>query len=102
MDCDENKIAKAKAFLKKADESSSYEQRLLCTFNGFVCLFGPSNAISRTGLNQSDLRLALEYAAGDNDCPRHMISEEDLLSMRQKLVSEISLLLNPELKFQSD
>jgi hypothetical protein len=46
--------------------------------------------------------LALEYAAGDNDCPRHMISEEELLSMRQKLVSEISLLLNPELKFQSD
>ena len=40
-------VLRAKAFLSRAVESGDPQQKLLCLYDGFVSLFGPSEACRR-------------------------------------------------------
>ena len=58
------KLLKAAAFVKRALESTDLKQKLLCIYDGFVCVFGPVDACKKaaeaSGLDVSVLEKAID------------------------------------------
>lgn len=83
-DACEKRLERAGMFLKRASGSSDLEQKLLCLYDGFVCLYGPVDACSRAascaGVEGVFLRSAIDTCLGDGDgdspSARTEVSEE--------------------------
>ena len=64
---------RASAFLKRASESSDSRQKLLCLYDGFVCLYGPMDACRKaagaSGLDISLLERAIDSCMDEGDGP---------------------------------
>lgn len=88
-------ILRARSFLKRADDADLYEQRLLCLFDGFVCIFGTfkaaEEAAKAAGVDESLFRLALESCHSDSDsesfASKASLSESQIDSLRSKLAA---------------
>lgn len=64
---------RAAAFLKRAGEASDIRQKLLCLYDGFVCLYGPMEACrkaaSASGVDFTLLEKVIDYCMDDGDGP---------------------------------
>ena len=67
------KLLKAAAFVKRALGSTDLKQKLLCIYDGFVCLFGPVDACKKateaSGLDVSVLEKAIDFCMDEGDAP---------------------------------
>ena len=67
------KLLKAAAFVKRASESTDLRQKLLCIYDGFVCVFGPADALGMaseaSGVDVSGLKNAIDSCMDEGDSP---------------------------------
>ena len=67
------KLIKAASFVKRALGSTDLQQKLLCIYDGFVCLFGPADACRKaseaSGLDVSILEKAIDFCMDEGDAP---------------------------------
>jgi len=93
-------IKRAATFLERAGEERDPKQRILCLYDGFVCLYGPMDACrkaaSEAGLDRVLLERVLDSCMYDGEEPEEgqelVLPSEDMVSALQKalggLVSE--------------
>lgn len=64
-------LLRAEAFLRRSEEASSLCRKMLCLYDGFVCLYGPADAckIAAAGasVDFSELEKALDSCMDDAD-----------------------------------
>ena len=67
------KLLKAASFVKRALESTDLRQKLLCIYDGFVCVFGPADACKKaaeaSALDVSYLEKAIDSCMDEGDSP---------------------------------
>lgn len=84
---------KARAFLERARKATSYESTLFCLFDGFVCLYGSSEAVGKlaelTDIDEKRIEKAIESCRNDVDChpERTILSEAELRTISDVLES---------------
>jgi hypothetical protein len=89
---DKNRM-KARAFLQRAGKAASYESALFCLFDGFVCLYGPSEAMGKlaelTGIDEKRIEKAIECCRNDVDgrLGHTILSESEMRTIREVLES---------------
>ena len=94
---------RASSFLKRADEASDIRQKLLCLYDGFVCLYGPMAACRKasdvSGVDFSLLEQVIDSCMDDGDAPdsadqavesRHIEIPSDMV---EKLFSALASIL---------
>ena len=64
---------RASSFLRRANEASDIRQKLLCLYDGFVCLYGPMAACRKasdvSGVDFSLLEQVIDSCMDDGDAP---------------------------------
>jgi|GEM_PF-4918103 len=88
---------KARAFLQRARKATSYESTLFCLFDGFVCLYGSSEAMEKlaelTDIDEKRIEKAIESCRNDVDChpERTILSEAELRTISDVLENMYSI-----------
>ena len=64
---------RAASFLKRAADAGDIQQRLLCLYDGFVCLYGPMDACRKaaqaSGVDRALLDQAIDSCMDEGDGP---------------------------------
>ena len=87
----DGKMLRAASFLKRTLETSDLRQKLLCLYDGFVCLYGPMDACRRasetSGLDRDLLDRAIDFCMDEGDSPedgdaesRHVEISDDMIN----------------------
>ena len=91
-------VLRAKAFLSRAVESGDPQQKLLCLYDGFVSLFGPSEACRRAAAEAFvDFRMLQRMvdgcmADGDSDSGRtggYLSPTPEMISALEKALTRL-------------
>ena len=91
-------VLRAKAFLSRAVESGDPQQKLLCLYDGFVSLFGPSEACRRAAAEAFvDFRMLQRMidgcmADGDSDNGRtggYLSPTPEMISALEKALTRL-------------
>lgn len=91
-------VLRAKAFLSRAVESGDPQQKLLCLYDGFVSLFGPSEACRRAAAEAFvDFRMLQRMvdgcmADGDSDNGRtggYLSPTPEMISALEKALARL-------------
>ena len=87
------KLLKAAAFVKRAMESTDLKQKLLCIYDGFVCVFGPADACNKaaeaSGLDVSVLKKAIDFCMDSGDAPSGGEAESNGVEITEDLVGRL-------------
>ena len=87
------KLLKAAAFVKRALECTDLEQKLLCIYDGFVCVFGPVDACRKaaeaSGLDVSVLEKAIDFCMDSGDSPSVEDAESGKVEINEELVGKL-------------
>ena len=87
------KLHKAAAFVKRAKESTDLKQKLLCIYDGFVCVFGPVDACRKaadaSGLDISVLEKAIDFCMDSGDAPCEGDAESNRVEITENLVGRL-------------
>ena len=87
------KLLKAAAFVKRALECTDLEQKLLCIYDGFVCVFGPVDACKKaaeaSGLDVSVLEKAIDFCMDSGDAPSEGDVESNKVEITEDLVGRL-------------
>ena len=87
------KLLKAAAFVKRAFESTDLKQKLLCIYDGFVCVFGPVDACKKaaeaSGLDVSVLEKAIDLCMDSGDAPCEGDAESGNVEINEELVGKL-------------
>ena len=69
----DGKVLRAASFLKRASAAENPTQKLLCLYDGFVCLYGPMDACRKaseaSGLDRGLLNRAIDACMDEDDSP---------------------------------
>ena len=90
---------RAASFIKRAEAAESLTQKLLCIYDGFVCLYGPMEACrkaaSASGLDRALLDSAIDFCMDDGDSPScGGDSESRKAEISQEMVEKLSAALS--------
>ncbi len=97
----ERKVQRAATFYRRVDDEGDLIQRILCLYDGFVCIYGPIDACrkaaSDSGLDKDILEKVLDTCMDDSEEPEegqeYILPTEDMVSRLKKalgnLVSEV-------------
>ena len=87
------KLIKAAAFVKRALESPDLKQKLLCIYDGFVCVFGPADACEKaaeaSGVDVSVLKKAIDSCMDEGDSPSEGETESRKVEITEDLVGRL-------------
>ena len=87
------KLLKAASFVKRALESTDLKQKLLCIYDGFVCVFGPADACNKaaeaSGLDVSYLKKAIDFCMDSGDAPSEGAAETNCVEINEELVGKL-------------
>ena len=85
------KLLKAASFVKRALESTDLKQKLLCIYDGFVCVFGPADACKKaaeaSSLDVSYLEKAIDSCVDDGDAPS--TGQTERVEINEELVGKL-------------
>ena len=85
------KLLKAASFVKRALESTDLKQKLLCIYDGFVCVFGPVDACKKaaeaSSLDVSYLEKAIDSCMDDGDAP--LSGQTERVEINEELVGKL-------------
>ena len=94
----DGKTLRAAAFLKRAAEASDLQQKLLCLYDGFVCLYGPMDACRKaaaaSGLDRGFLNRAVDSCMDEGDSPTEGEAESSHVEITEEMVNRLSSALN--------
>ena len=90
----DGKILRASAFLKRAEEACDLQQKLLCLYDGFVCLYGPMDACIKaaaaSGLARDLLDRAVDSCMDEGDSPADGETESRHVEITEEMVARLS------------
>ena len=90
----DGKTLRASAFLKRAAEASDLQQKLLCLYDGFVCLYGPIDACRKaseaSGLDRELLDRAVDSCMDEGDSPSDGEAESRRVEITEEMVNRLS------------
>ena len=90
----DGKMLRASAFLKRAAAASDLQQKLLCLYDGFVCLFGPMDACRKaagaSGLDRGLLDRAIDSCMDEGDSPADGEAESSHVEITEDMVNRLS------------
>ena len=85
------KLLKAASFVKRALESTDLRQKLLCIYDGFVCVFGPADACKKaaeaSALDISYLEKAIDFCMDEGDSPS--AGQTERVEISEELVAKL-------------
>ena len=89
----DGKILRAASFLKRALEATDLQQKLLCLYDGFVCIYGPMDACRRaseaSGLDRGLLDRAIDFCMDDGDAPENGEIESRHVDITDDMVGKL-------------
>ena len=89
----DGKIPRAASFLKRASAAENPSQKLLCLYDGFVCLYGPMDACRKaseaSGLGRELLDRAIDSCMDDGDSPENGEAESRHVEITEDMVSRL-------------
>ena len=89
----DGKALRAASFLKRASEASDLRQKLLCLYDGFVCLYGPMDACrkaaSASGLDRGLLDRAVDSCMDEGDSPADGEAESRNVEITDDMVGRL-------------
>ena len=89
----DNRYLRASSFLKRASAAENLPQKLLCLYDGFVCLYGPMDACLKaseaSGLDRRLLDRAIDFCMDDGDSPETGEAESRYVEVTDDMVNRL-------------
>lgn len=89
----DNRYLRASSFLKRASAAENLSQKLLCLYDGFVCLYGPMAACLKasqaSGLDRGLLDRAIDFCMDEGDSPGDGDAESRYVEITDDMVNRL-------------